>query len=124
MTGPLDGIRVIDLTTIVLGPLAAQTLGDMGADVIKLESPDGDNARTAGPEPTDGRGSLFLGSNRNKRSLVLDLKKPDGRDALLKLVEGADVFLHNMRPQAIGRLGLEYKDLAAVVLHLRARFGR
>lgn len=114
MTGPLDGIRVIDLTTIILGPLAAQTLGDMGADVIKLESPDGDSARTAGPEPTGGRGALFLGSNRNKRSLVLDLKQPAGRNALLELVKDADVFLHNMRPQAIGRLGLDYGDLAAV----------
>ncbi len=114
MPGPLDGIRVIDLTTIVLGPLAAQTLGDMGADVIKLESPDGDSARTAGPEPTDGRGALFLGSNRNKRSLVLNLKQPDGRDALLSLAKDADVFLHNMRPQAIARLGLTYGALAAI----------
>ena len=77
--GPLDGIRVIDLSTIVLGPLAAQMLGDMGADVIKVESPEGDTARTAGPEPTRGRGTLFLGSNRNKRSLVLDPKDADGR---------------------------------------------
>ncbi len=112
MPGPLDGIRVIDLTTIVLGPLAAQTLGDMGADVIKIESPDGDSARTAGPEPTGGRGALFLGSNRNKRSLVLDLKQATGRDAMLELAKDADVFLHNMRPQAIARLGLDYNDLS------------
>jgi crotonobetainyl-CoA:carnitine CoA-transferase CaiB-like acyl-CoA transferase len=111
--GPLDGIRVIDLSTIVLGPLAAQMLGDMGADVIKVESPEGDTARTAGPEPTRGRGTLFLGSNRNKRSLVLDLKAADGRAALLELAAGCDVFLHNMRPQAVERLGLGYAAVKA-----------
>jgi len=111
--GPLAGIRVIDLTTIVLGPLAAQMLGDMGADVIKVESPEGDTARTSGPEPTRGRGTLFIGSNRNKRSLVLDLKQADGRDALLALAARADVFLHNMRPQAIARLGLAYAEVSS-----------
>lgn len=112
--GPLSGIRVLDLTTIILGPFATQILGDMGADVIKVESPDGDAVRSVGPPPTAGRASVFLGSNRNKRSLVLDLKQPRGRDALLRLARDADVFVHNMRPQAIERLGLGYEALREV----------
>ncbi len=111
--GPLQGIRVIDLTTIILGPLAGQMLGDMGADVIKVESPDGDAARPTGPAPTQGRGALFLGANRNKRSLVLNLKQDQGRAALLRLAATCDVFLHNMRPQAIERLGLTYDAVKA-----------
>ena len=110
-TGPLLGIRVLDLTTIILGPFATQILGDMGADVIKVESPDGDAVRDVGPAPGQERASVFLGCNRNKRSLVLDLKQPAGRDALLRLARDADVFVHNMRPQAIDRLGLGYASL-------------
>ena len=109
--GPLDGVRVLDLTTILLGPFATQILGDMGADVIKVESPAGDAVRDAGPPPTDGMGAVFLGTNRNKRSLVLDLKQDVGREALLRLAADADVFVHNMRPQAIERLGLGYQQL-------------
>ncbi len=109
--GPLDGIRVLDLTTIILGPFATQILGDMGADVIKVEPPDGDAVRSVGPAPGQGRASVFLGSNRNKRSLVLDLKHPDGHAALLRLARTADVFVHNMRPQAVDRLGLGYETL-------------
>ena len=112
--GPLDGVRVLDLTTILLGPFATQILGDMGADVIKVESPQGDAMRDVGPPPTDAMGAVFLGANRNKRSIVLDLKQAAARDALLRLAAGADVFVHNMRPQAIARLGLGYKALAAV----------
>jgi crotonobetainyl-CoA:carnitine CoA-transferase CaiB-like acyl-CoA transferase len=112
--GPLDGVRVLDLTTILLGPFATQILGDMGADVIKVESPQGDAMRDVGPPPTDAMGSVFLGANRNKRSIVLDLKQAAARDALLRLAAGADVFVHNMRPQAIARLGLDYHALAAV----------
>ena len=111
--GPLTGIRVLDLTTIILGPFATQILGDMGADVIKVESPDGDAVRDVGPPPTDGRASVFLGSNRNKRSLVLDLKSDTGKDALLRLAKDADVFVHNMRPQAVDRLGFGYDALRA-----------
>lgn len=111
--GPLDGVRVLDLTTILLGPFATQILGDMGADVIKVESPGGDATRDVGPPPAEGMGAVFLGTNRNKRSIVLDLKQDVARDALLRLAAGADVFVHNMRPQAIARLGLGYEKLAA-----------
>jgi crotonobetainyl-CoA:carnitine CoA-transferase CaiB-like acyl-CoA transferase len=111
--GPLAGVRVIDLTTVVLGPFATQTLGDMGADVIKVEAPDGDNCRWIGPRRTEGMGAYFAMLNRNKRSVVLDLKRPAARNALLRLVETADVFVHNMRRSAAERLGLDYASLAA-----------
>jgi len=104
-------VRVLDLTTILLGPFATQILGDMGADVVKVESPGGDATRAVGPPPADGMGAVFLGTNRNKRSVVLDLKQDQGREALLRLAAEADVFVHNMRPQAIGRLGLGYEQL-------------
>jgi crotonobetainyl-CoA:carnitine CoA-transferase CaiB-like acyl-CoA transferase len=113
-TGPLAGVRVLDLTTILLGPFATQILGDMGADVIKVEAPGGDAIRNVGPPPADGMGAVFLGTNRNKRSIVLDLKQVVAREALLRLAVDADAFVHNMRPRAIARLGLAYEDLAAV----------
>jgi crotonobetainyl-CoA:carnitine CoA-transferase CaiB-like acyl-CoA transferase len=111
--GPLDGVRVLDLTTILLGPFATQILGDMGADVIKVEAPGGDATRDVGPPPAEGMGAVFLGTNRNKRSIVLDLKQDVARETLLHLATEADVFVHNMRPRAIARLGLRYQDLAA-----------
>jgi crotonobetainyl-CoA:carnitine CoA-transferase CaiB-like acyl-CoA transferase len=111
--GPLTGIRVIDLTTVVLGPFATQTLGDLGADVIKVEAPEGDNCRWIGPCRNHGMGSYFAMLNRNKRGIVLDLKRPAARDALLHLVDGADVFVHNMRSGAAERLGFGYAALSA-----------
>jgi crotonobetainyl-CoA:carnitine CoA-transferase CaiB-like acyl-CoA transferase len=112
--GPLSGIRVIDLTTVVMGPSATQILGDLGADVIKVESAGGDSLRWIGPNRHDGMGPLYLQANRNKRSIVLDLKDADDRAALLSLVADADVFVSNVRPQAMARLGLGYDAIRGV----------
>jgi crotonobetainyl-CoA:carnitine CoA-transferase CaiB-like acyl-CoA transferase len=102
----LQGVRVIDLTTVVFGPYATQTLADYGADVIKVEPPEGDTMRNNGPGAEDGMASVFLGSNRNKRSVILDLKTPAAREAFLALTDTADVFVHNIRPQKLVKLGL------------------
>lgn len=113
MAGALDGIRVVDLTTVILGPWATQMLGDMGADVIKIETPAGDTTRNLGPRRNEGMASLYLATNRNKRSIVLDLTQQAGRDALFRIVGTADVFLHNMRPKVARKLGLDYEKFAA-----------
>jgi len=113
MSGPLAGIRVLDLTINVLGPLAAQILGDMGADVIKIEAPGGDPMRHTGKAHHAGMASLFLNTNRNKRSVVLDLKRADALRALMALVDEADVLIHSMRPSTVERLGLAYEAVRA-----------
>jgi crotonobetainyl-CoA:carnitine CoA-transferase CaiB-like acyl-CoA transferase len=112
MPGPLDGVRVVELTSVVLGPWACQILADMGADVIKVEAPAGDSNRQLGAARHPGMAALYLTCNRNKRSIVLDVKQPEGRQAVLDLVRGADVFLHNNRPQ-VDQSGLDYATLAA-----------
>jgi crotonobetainyl-CoA:carnitine CoA-transferase CaiB-like acyl-CoA transferase len=112
MSGPLAGVRVIDLTENVLGPMATQTLGDMGADVIKVETPRGDPMRQLGLARNKGMASHFLAFNRNKRSLTLDLKQPAALAALMRLVGTADVFAHNMRLNAAERLGIGYGPVA------------
>ncbi|MGB5905233.1 MAG: CoA transferase [Xanthobacteraceae bacterium] len=112
--GPLQGIKVVDMTTVLMGPFATQTLGDYGADVIKIESLDGDVTRQIGPTRHPGMGPVFLNANRSKRSICLDLKKDAGRAVVLKLVAAADVLVYNVRPQAMQRLRLGYEDVAAI----------
>ena len=113
-SGPLVGVRVLDLTSVVLGPLATQILGDFGADVIKVESLEGDLIRANGVSLHKGMSSIFLAINRNKRSVAIDLKCAAGLDAMKKLVAGVDVVVHNMRVAAIERLGLGYQAVAAL----------
>ncbi|MFN5720909.1 MAG: CoA transferase, partial [Bradyrhizobium sp.] len=112
--GPLQGIKVVDMTTVLMGPYATQMLGDYGADVIKVESPDGDVTRQIGPTRHPGMGPVFLNTNRSKRSVCLDLKKPAGREAVLRLIAKADVLVWNVRPPAMARLGLSYDDVRRV----------
>ena len=114
MSGPLKGLKIIELTSVVLGPWAAQILADMGAEVIKVEAPFGDSNRQLGASRNPNMAALYLSNNRNKRSLVLDLKQSSARDALLAIVKDCDVFLHNNRPQVMTKLKLEYNDIKAV----------
>jgi crotonobetainyl-CoA:carnitine CoA-transferase CaiB-like acyl-CoA transferase len=111
---PLHGLRVLDLTSMVLGPYATQILADYGADVVKVEPPQGDLMRTGGAQKNPGMGALYLHLNRNKRSVVLDLKQPAARQALLRLCENADVLVHNNRPAAMRRLQLGDTDVRKV----------
>jgi crotonobetainyl-CoA:carnitine CoA-transferase CaiB-like acyl-CoA transferase len=110
----LKGIRIVDLTTTYLGPYATQFLGDMGADVIKVESLAGDVGRSPGPGRAPDMGAGFLNTNRNKRSIAIDLRAPEGRDVVLRLLTGADALVHNMRPAAAAKLGLAYEDAKRV----------
>ena len=114
MSGPLKGLKIIELTSVVLGPWAAQILADMGAEVIKVEAPFGDSNRQLGASRNPNMAALYLSNNRNKRSLVLDLKQASARDALLAIVKDCDVFLHNNRPQVMTKLKLEYNDIKSV----------
>jgi crotonobetainyl-CoA:carnitine CoA-transferase CaiB-like acyl-CoA transferase len=113
-TGPLAGVRVLDLTAVVAGPLATQILGDYGADVIKVEPPDGDRMRVNGVTRNRGMSSIFLALNRNKRSLCIDLKSADGSAVIQRLLPTVDVLVHNMRPAAVDRLGLGYQAATAL----------
>ncbi|MEN9539111.1 MAG: hypothetical protein RLZZ126_1346 [Pseudomonadota bacterium] len=111
-SGPLAGVKVLDLTTVVLGPFATQTLASLGAEVFKIEPPQGDNLRMIGPARHPGMGHLFLHANHGKKSVVLDLKLPAAREALLTMAEQCDVLISNVRPAAMARLGLGYTDVA------------
>ena len=111
MNGALHGVRIIDLSTVLMGPFATQMLGDLGAEVIKVEPPQGDVSRQIWPYRHKGMGHMFMNVNRNKRSVALDLKQPPAHQALLKLVESADVMVYNVRPQAMARMGLAYEDI-------------
>lgn len=112
--GALEGVRVLDLTAVLMGPLCTQILSDLGADVIKIESPEGDITRQIGPGRRPGTSGLFHTLNRGKRSVCLDLKQEAGLAALLELARGSDLFIHSTRPGAMRRLGLDYDRLGAV----------
>jgi crotonobetainyl-CoA:carnitine CoA-transferase CaiB-like acyl-CoA transferase len=112
--GPLQGIRVIDLTAVLMGPSASQALGDMGATIIKVEAPEGDIVRQIEPSRNPGMGAIYLNANRNKRSICLDLKHPAGLAALKRMISEADVLMYNMRPAAMERLGLGYDTVSAI----------
>jgi crotonobetainyl-CoA:carnitine CoA-transferase CaiB-like acyl-CoA transferase len=113
VAGPLAGIRILDLTSVVAGPLATQMLADMGADVIKVEAPEGDAPRHTGPARSPGMAALFMGLNRGKRSLVLDLKIDAAKDALWRLIATANVLVHSMRPQKMAALGFGHETVCA-----------
>ena len=110
--GPLRGVKILDLSMVVAGPFCTMMLGDLGADVVKVERPgDGDQARGWGPPFLEGESAYFLSVNRNKRSITLDLRSEAGRDIAFKLAAGADVVIQNFRPGVMERLGLGYYSL-------------
>jgi crotonobetainyl-CoA:carnitine CoA-transferase CaiB-like acyl-CoA transferase len=112
MAAPLEGVKIVEMTSVVLGPYACQMLGDLGADIVKIEPPGGDTNRNLGPfRNHKDMSSLFMGCNRNKRSIVLDLKSERGRQAALRIINLADVVVHNFRPGAMERLGLDYESV-------------
>jgi crotonobetainyl-CoA:carnitine CoA-transferase CaiB-like acyl-CoA transferase len=112
--GPLSGVRVVDLTAMVMGPYCTQIMADMGADVVKVEPPEGDNTRYISVGPAVGMSGVFVNVNRGKRSVVLDLRTEDGRSALRALITQADVFIHSMRAKAVAKLGFGYAEVAAL----------
>jgi crotonobetainyl-CoA:carnitine CoA-transferase CaiB-like acyl-CoA transferase len=114
MSGPLDGVRIVDVSNMLMAPYATQILGDMGADVVKVEPPAGDPVRGIGPMRHPGMGAIFLNTNRSKRSLVLDLKQAAGHAALCEVIKTADVLVYNLRPQAMARLGLDYAAVSKI----------
>ncbi|WP_425994800.1 CaiB/BaiF CoA transferase family protein [Afipia sp. DC4300-2b1] len=112
--GPLQGIRIVDLTAVIMGPYAMQVMADFGAEVIKIESPEGDIMRHVGKNGDRAMGPIHLTLNRGKRHVALDLKKPEARDVLAKIIGSADAFVHAMRPKAIERLGLDYASVKKI----------
>lgn len=112
--GPLDGIRVLDFSSVIMGPYATQMLGDMGADVICVEGPDGDINRTMGPCPAEGLSGVALNLLRNKRNVALDINDPHAREAFLRIAATCDVLVTNLRPGSLGRMRLTYDDLREV----------
>jgi crotonobetainyl-CoA:carnitine CoA-transferase CaiB-like acyl-CoA transferase len=112
--GPLAGVRVVDLTAMVMGPYCTQIMADMGADVIKVEPPEGDNTRYISVGPVKGMSGVFVNVNRGKRSVVLDLRADADKAALRELIARADVFIHSMRAKAIAKLGFSYEEVAAL----------
>jgi crotonobetainyl-CoA:carnitine CoA-transferase CaiB-like acyl-CoA transferase len=124
----LKGLRILDLTSVILGPYATQILGDFGAEIIKIEPPEGDSMRPVAPVMAGKVSAIFANNNRNKRSVVLDLKTDAGRAALMKLVPTGDAFVHNMRQQALDKLGFTYKAVRAansnIVYAAAVGFGR
>jgi len=114
----LQGVRVIDLTAMVMGPYCTQIMADMGADVIKVEPPQGDDTRYVSVGPAPGLSGVFVNVNRGKRSIVLDLRTEAGRASLRDLIADADVFIHSMRAKAIVKLGFGYDDVAAINPHI------
>jgi crotonobetainyl-CoA:carnitine CoA-transferase CaiB-like acyl-CoA transferase len=113
-TGPLKGIRIVDLTAMVFGPYATQIMADMGAEVIKVEPPAGDNTRFINAGTAEGLGGVFVNVNRGKKSVVLDLRSEEGKEALRRLIARADVFIHSMRGKAIAKLGFDYAAVKAI----------
>jgi crotonobetainyl-CoA:carnitine CoA-transferase CaiB-like acyl-CoA transferase len=109
--GPLAGLRVLDFSSVVMGPYATQILGDLGADVIAVEAPGGDTNRVMGPGPVDDLSGVALNLLRNKRNVVLDVQREAGRDALLRIAATSDVMVTNLRPGSLGRLRLTYSDI-------------
>lgn len=114
MSAPLDGIKIVDMSSVIMGPYATQILADLGADVIKVEALSGDTMRAVGPMVNPGMGCLFLHANRNKKSVAINLKAPEGLEAMKALVAEADIVISNIRSQAMARLGLSYQDVKAV----------
>ena len=113
-SGPLSGVRVVDLTSMVFGPYATQIMADMGADVIKIEPPAGDDTRFVSAGPEAGLSGVFVNVNRGKRSVVLNLREEEGKSALRALIGTADVFIHSMRGKAIAKLGFDYEAVKAI----------
>src|SRR6185437_7294177 len=113
-TGPLRGLRILDLTTVLFGPFGAQTLGDWGAEIIKVESLTGDTWRNSGQFRNRGMSGQFMAANRNKRSIALDLKHPDGKAVLRRLIPTVDALVSNIRPAGLARLGFGYETCAAL----------